>query len=145
VKKALGFSLIEMMVTLAIVGILATIAYPSYQASAMKTRRTDAIAAVLSIQVAQEKFRGSCPFYAQSLGGSNTCGSTAALSTVQAGATSVEGYYTLSIQANSASGNAYTIVADPTGIQVVDTDCDPMSIAYSGSNPTGLKAPAACW
>ena len=37
-----GFSLIELMIALAIVGILAAITYPSYQDSVMKSRRTDA-------------------------------------------------------------------------------------------------------
>ena len=36
-----GFTLIELMVTVAIVGILASIAYPSYQDSVMKSRRAD--------------------------------------------------------------------------------------------------------
>jgi type IV pilus assembly protein PilE len=140
-----GFTLVEMLIALAIIGILATVAYPSYQESVRKTRRSDGIAAALAVQVAQEKFRGSCPFYAQSLGATNTCGASAALSTVQADATSREGFYALSIAANSATGNAYTVVIDPTGAQAEDTTCDPMQIAYSAANPAGARTPAACW
>lgn len=140
-----GFTLVEMLIALAIIGILATVAYPSYQESVRKTRRSDGVAAALAVQVAQEKFRGSCQFYAQSLGATNTCGTTAALSTVQADSTSADGYYTLSIAANSATGNAYTVVIDPTGAQAADTDCDPLQIAYSAANPAGAKTPAGCW
>lgn len=144
-RRASGFTLVELMIALAIIGILAAVAYPSYQDSVRKTRRSDGIAAALAIQVAQEKFRGSCPFYAQSLGASNVCGASAALSTVQAGTSSQEGYYTLSIAAGSATGNAYTILVDPTGAQASDTTCDPMQIAYSAANPAGAKTPAGCW
>lgn len=140
-----GFSLIELMITIAIVGIIAVVAYPSYQDSIRKTRRADGIAAALAVQVAQEKFRGSCPFYAQTLGASNTCGASAALSTVQAPTTSAEGFYALSILANSATGNAYTLVIDPVGAQAADTACDPMQVAYSAANPGGARTPAACW
>lgn len=144
-KSTPGFTMIEMLIVLAIMGILAVVAYPAYQDSVRKTRRADAIASALIVQVAQEKFRANCPFYAQNLGASNTCGANAGASTVAASATSNEGYYAMSILAASATGNAYTIVADPQGAQAADTTCDPMTIAFSTANPNGLKAPAACW
>jgi type IV pilus assembly protein PilE len=144
-KRNSGFTLVELLVTLAILGILAGIAYPSYQNSMRKTRRTDGISAALAIQVAQEKFRGNCPFYAQNIGNSNTCGATAALSTVLGDTSSNEGYYTLSIASGTATGNAYTINIDPTGVQAADTDCDPMTLTFNAANPTGLKGPAGCW
>ena len=140
-----GFTLIELLIALAIAGLLAMVAYPSYQNSVMRTRRADGIAAALAVQVAQEKFRANCPYYAQTLGSTNTCGANAGASTVQAASTSPEGYYTITIAASSASGNSYTISADPTGIQADDTTCDPMTITFNAANPNGLKAPAACW
>ena len=143
--RSMGFSMVELLIALAIAGLLAMVAYPSYQNSAMRTRRADGIAGALGVQVAQEKFRASCPFYAQSIGTTNTCGANAGASTVQAASSSPEGYYTNSIAASSASGNSYTISADPTGIQADDTDCDPMTITFNASNPNGLKAPAGCW
>jgi type IV pilus assembly protein PilE len=140
-----GVTLIELMIALAVMGILTLVAYPSYQNSVRKTRRADGVAAALAIQAAQEKFRGSCQFYAQSLGSSNICGTTAALSTVEADTVSNEGYYNLSIVTSSATGNAYTINIDPTGTQADDTDCDPMRFTVNSTTPLGAKTPAACW
>jgi len=139
--KQTGFTLIELMITLAILGIIAAVAYPSYQNSVRKTRRSDGMVAALSIQVAQEKFRASCPLYAQNLGNDNSC----TLSTVAANTSSKEGFYTMSIEADSANGNAYTIVATPQGLQADDATCDPMTITFNNTSPNGLKEPDGCW
>ena len=143
-NKSKGFTLIELMIAIAIVGILTMVAYPSYQESIRKTRRSDGVAAALAIQVAQERFRGSCRFYADTIGGADASGASAAASTVAGGTSSNEGYYTLSIT-GTTSGNAYTILVSPTGAQTDDTDCNPMQIAYGPANPGGLKTPADCW
>lgn len=144
-KGVSGFTLMEMLTAIAIIGILFAVALPSYNQSQRKSRRTDAVVAALAIQVAQENFRGSCPFYAQSLGTANTCGSTAALSTVNAASTSANGFYTMSITANSATGNAYQIKAVANGDQADDTGCATLTITFNATNPKGLKAPTDCW
>src|SRR5215831_16378084 len=55
-KRNVGFTLIELMIVVAIVAILAAIAYPSYRNSVMRTNRAQAKAALLDVQVAQEKY-----------------------------------------------------------------------------------------
>lgn len=55
-KTTSGFSLLELLVALAIVGILATVAYPSYQDSVRKANRSEAIAELQAILAAQERF-----------------------------------------------------------------------------------------
>jgi type IV pilus assembly protein PilE len=140
-----GFTLLEVIVTLAILGVLVSFAYPSYQSSVTKTRRSDGIGGVLIMQVAQERFRANCPFFAENIGTSNVCGISAASSTVQAGNSSHDGYYTLSIVRGTASADSYTILAMPQGTQAKDTGCAPLIAAFSSEYPNGLRTPASCW
>ena len=51
-----GFTLIELMIAVAIVGILAAIAYPSYQEQVRKGRRADAMAQLVTLAQAYERF-----------------------------------------------------------------------------------------
>lgn len=140
-----GFTLVEMLMAVAIVAILAAISYPAYQDRTMKTKRADGKAELLGLKLAQEKLRVNCPFYAQNIGASDSCGDSAATTTVAYRTTSSEGFYNLSIVADSASGVAFTLQADPTGSQVADTDCDPLTLTVSGANPMGAQGPAVCW
>ena len=55
-KKQNGFTLIELMIVVAIVGILAAIAYPSYQDSVLKSRRADGQSELLRIQGLMERY-----------------------------------------------------------------------------------------
>ena len=100
---------------------------------------------VAGLQLAQSRARANCPFYAQTIAGADACGANAGATTVNFGNTSPEGLYTLAIVAASATGNAYTISADPQGAQAGDTDCDPMTVIVNAAKPTGLRGPAGCW
>lgn len=137
--KQSGFTLIELMIVLAVVAVLLIVALPSYQDSVRKARRADGKAALTGLQLAQEKFRSNCRFYAGSVASADVCGADAANSTIKYPSTSNEGHYTIAITA--ASGNSFTITADPTGAQAKDTACDPLQIEM----PAKTKSPANCW
>lgn len=121
-----GFTLIELMVAVVVVGILAAVAYPAMTSIVQRSRRADAIAALTAVVQAQERYRSNNPTYAQ---------------TVDALNIKVEKtykYYELAIvglgDANSfASG--YTVSATPRsdGPQASDKDCAKMGVQLSGS------------
>lgn len=122
IRRYFGFTLIELMITVAIIGILAAIAYPSYQSYVLQSRRADAIAGLLDMQQQAEKWRVSHTTYPSS---SNL--------TLPA-----SDYYTFAISDSSAT--AYNLSATAKSTQVADSGCTPLTLDQSGN-----KGPSGCW
>ena len=138
--KVRGFTLIELMITVAIVGILASIAFPSYQNQVRKSRRSEAVAEISKIQQAQERWRANCPTYSESITAATTgCVNTSGLNITSV--TDARYTYTLS----NVTNNAYLITATAvTGSsQASDTNCT--SLTVNVNNGTATNAPVACW
>ena len=118
-NKFKGFTLIELMIVVALIAILAALAMPAYQDYVMRARRSDGLKELLSLQLAQEKWRANNSAY--STGITTDFGF--------ADTTSPDGYYAMSV---TVSGASYTFSADPQGVQAADTDCDPITIDQNG-------------
>jgi len=123
-----GFTLIELMITVAIIGILAGIAYPSYTEYVLRAKRGDAKAALLSVQLAQEKYRAN-----------NTTYGT--LAQIGATASSPDGNYAITIPVTPTS-TAYSVTATPVH---TDAYCATLVINQDGTkSATGTDA-THCW
>jgi type IV pilus assembly protein PilE len=129
--RARGFTLVELMITVVIIGIIAAIAYPGYRDYVRKARRTDAFQALAATASKQELFYTKNLRYATSL---SALGLTAPFSTTTADD------YRLSL-VTAATAQQFTLSAVPTvsGRQATDS-CGTLTINYRGS-----KTPANCW
>ena len=139
-----GFTLIELMIVVAIVGILAGLAYPSYTDYVLRAKRGDAKVGLLNLQMAQEKYRANCPQYASGIDATTrTCVSGGNHDLVTA-TTSPDGHYTLAI--SSGSAGAYTITATPNH---TDATCGTLSIVVTSAGEskteTGTGDADDCW
>ncbi len=129
-KRESGFSLIELMIVVAIIGILAGIAYPSYTEFVTKSKRGDAKAALLDAQLQQEKYRTN-----------NTTYGTATQAGIEA--VSTDGYYTIAVSGNT--GTAYLVTAAPKSPHA-DSTCGTFAVNQDGKITDNTSyADADCW
>jgi len=113
-----GFTLIELLITVAIIGVLASIAYPSFMDSIRKSRRSDAVAALTRVQQAQERWRASHGTYTADLG----------VDGLKVSNSSPDGHYAIAVTANNATTYTVTAAANSSSPQASDTKCRSLQI-----------------
>lgn len=155
-KTEQGFTLLELMIVVAIVGILAAVAYPSYQESIARSRRADAQAALLALSGAMERHYTENNTYcdaADSTSGANSCGDSnihdTGKPTIFPQTVPVDGgtaYYNLTISA--VTQNSYTLTATRTGGMASDKCGDltynNLSVRGITNQDTGVQS-SDCW
>jgi len=153
-SQARGFSLIELMIVVAIIALLSSIAYPAYTGSVLKGKRAEGRAALLETMQQQERYYSQYGSYL-----AFAAGATGAAGTARIGGTDTSGrtipFKTTSGQ--SASNSAYRIAAAAcTGLNL--TECVQLTASINGTdtefgnltlNSAGTKGcstgNAKCW
>lgn len=129
--KKNGFTLVELMIVVAIIGILAAIAYPSYQDSVMKTKRAVAQAGLMELASFMERFFTENNRYHQT---------NAATPVAVALPFSSNDDYDFTLPTKTATTfilNAKPKTGNP---QNNDNGCTTLTLSN-----TGAKGPASCW
>ncbi len=122
-----GFTLIELVIVIAIVAILVAIAVPAYQDYVLRGRRTEAMTGINDLQLRQEQFRTNNPTFSAAL------------------PLPTSTFYTFSIP--TATATRYVVRANAAGAQLRDTNCPLFEIEFNAGVTTRRPTPDTnnCW
>jgi len=130
-----GFTLLEVLIAVAIVGLMMTLAYPSYREYLTKARRTEAQLALLNVATRLENFymNNHCSF------------KEATLQKLNSPSITPNGLYALELTQQTDS--TYLLRAKPLGTQAKnDSACDTLTLNQAGQeNSTGNAPSRLCW
>ncbi|WP_137818237.1 type IV pilin protein [Pseudomonas sp. 2FG] len=108
-RQSQGFTLIELMITMVVVGILAAIAIPSYQGYVRRTACEDAKGALTGLANAMERYRAQRGDYLQAAAGQADTGAPAIFATQSP----IEGTPQFNLTIDQATASTYTVKANP--------------------------------
>ena len=151
-RRRTGFTIIELMLVVAVAGVLALVAYPTFIESLRKGRRAEAVAALAQVQQSQERWRANNASYAD-----NAKLTVDLPDGLGLDASTSSGLYALTIDAANAGGYTATATAVAGKSQSHDTKCTVMRVRLDRANiqyggcaacavPAGaLTDPDRCW
>ncbi|MGE4405575.1 type IV pilin protein [Pseudomonas sp.] len=132
-----GFTLIELMIVIAIIGVLAAIAYPSYQEHVRSAKRADAQTALMELAQFMERYYTGNGRYV------DAAGDAPDLPYTEAPRDGANKSYDLSLAAATAS--SYTLQAVPKA-SMTDDECGTLTLANTGAKGQDAGAAAGkCW
>lgn len=132
-RKQSGFTLIEVMIVVVIIGILASIAFPNYQEYVIRSNRAEGQALLVDAAARQERYFAQNYTYADTL------------DKLSMNANSANGHYTLVI--TSADKSSYALTAQAQGAQASrDTKCGNLTLNNAGvRDKSGSASVTDCW
>ena len=139
-NASLGFTLVELLITVAIAGILLSVALPSYQSQVVRTKRASAASCAMELAQFMERVYASNIRYDQNAGAGTVLPATACR-------TELSTSYTFAFATGQPTARTFTIQATPTGAQATsDTGCATLSINQAGTRGvSGDQTVQQCW
>jgi type IV pilus assembly protein PilE len=129
-----GFNLMELMIAVAIIGIIVAVAVPSYQGHMQSTRRVSVTACLTELGQLMERSYITAMAYAQTLP-ATSCQNE------------LTDFYTLTLEDKSAT--TFTLKATPKGIQEKDSLCGVLTLNQAGAKTAKGSSDLAlirqCW
>lgn len=150
-RQIVGFTLVEVMIVVAIVAILSAIAYPSYQEYVRRSKRADARTQLLEVSQYMQRFYSQNDRYDQANDAAGTAISLpVALTTVPRGVDPTVADYTIGFQDGTLNARGFTLEAVPrTGGPMVGDKCGTLRINNVGrrsvNGATGSMDAGTCW
>jgi len=136
-NRSRGFSLIELLITVAIIGMLVAIAIPMYPDYVTRSRRADGQAKLM--QVAQELKRCYTQY---SKYNDNSC---SVVSSGTVNEPSDQRFYVISASGIALTESVFTLTATPQNEQADDTDCTTLKLTYLGGQGATGTDTDSCW
>lgn len=136
-KSRSGFTLIELMITVAVVAILASVALPSYRQYIIRANRSAAESFIMTVASKQEQYNLDARLYADNLNKLSTTPPDVASNYI----VRVDAY-------NTATPPTYSVTATPIagGAQASDVACGAVSVDQTGAKSiAGTGTLASCW
>ncbi len=135
-RRMQGFTLMELMIVVAVVGILASVAYPAYQESGRRAKRSEARAHLLDAAARLERFYSDNNQYTADM---SAAGANIATATEN-------GHYTILVDSVAGTNQTFRISATPSAF--ADPKCDVLRLLQDGTQEvTGASSatPEDCW
>ncbi len=144
-KRVTGFTMLELLIVMMIVGILLAVSYPSYMGQLRKSRRAESAVALESMAQAQERFYARFRTYTSIVSGGGGCAGQAC-GLGQPSTETQNEYYLLTANGNATS---YTMTATAQGSQFKDYDCRTLTVNSVGikgaASASGVDTSDECW